>query len=205
MKDFFSNRERYYENFANAVYRQHKKLRYGISTCKPDIDVDLATMRRDLVEWQSKNDSDALCSTNISYTTWLPVSYTPQELERLEHDVPDNGPGYVHSYTTSGPTGIGLGYQYGDGTQNIIQVNTGGCLTRINLNPAITVNNGTAFQFSQGTPLATWIINHNLGYIPNVWEKDLAGNNIEGTLEVVDNNNIKIHFSSPVAGVAYLS
>jgi hypothetical protein len=204
MKDFFSNRERYYENFANAVYRQHKKLRYGISTCKPDIDVDLATMRKELVDWQSKNDSDALSSTNISYTTWLPVSYTPQELEKLEHSVPD-GPGYVHSYTTNGPSGVGLGYQYGDGTQNIIQVNTGGCLTRINLNPAITVNNGAAFQFTQGTAATVWNIHHGLGIVPNVWETDLSGNNIEGTVHIVDNNNITITFSTATAGIAYLS
>jgi len=204
MKDFLSNRERYYENFANAIYREHKRLRYGIAVCKPNTDIDLATMRKELVDWQSKNDGDALCSTNIAYTTWLPVSYTPQELEKIEHGIP-NGRGYVHSYTTNGPSGIGLGYQYGDGTQNIIQVNSGGCITRINLNPAITINSGIGFQYSQGTPSDTWTIHHGLGYVPNVWEKDLSGNNIEGTLEVVDLNNIIIHFSSPVAGVAYLS
>ena len=203
MKDFLSNKGRYYENFADAVYKQHKKIRYGIATCAPTKDLDLAIMRKELVDWQSNNDGDALCDTNISYTTWLPISYTPQELEKMEED--NVGPGYVHSYTTSGPTGIGLGYQYGDGTQNIIQVNTGGCITRINLNPAITVNSGIGFQYSQGTASDTWTIHHGLGYVPNVWEKDLSGNNIEGTLEVVDLNNIIIHFSSPMAGVAYLS
>ena len=204
MKDFYSNRERYYENFANAIYKEHKRLRYGIATCRPTPDLDLAMVRKELIEWQSKNDGDALCATNVTYTTWLPVGYTQKEIEDLEKEAP-TGPGYVHSYTTNGPTGIGLGYQYGDGTQNIIEVNTGGCLTRINLNPAITINNNASFQYSQGTPSSLWVINHNLNMTPNVWETDLSGNTIDGTVEVVNPNTIKIHFTTPVAGVAYLS
>lgn len=204
MKDFFSNKNRYYENFAYAVYRYHKKLRYGVSSCKPEIDLDLAMIRKELVDWQSNNDGEALCQTNMSFTTWLPVDYRDDELARPK-DLDRTGPGYVHSYSVSGPQTLGMGYTYGNGTQNIIEVNTGGCVTRINLNPAITVNNGAAFQYSQGTASDTWVIHHNLGYVPNVWEKDLLGNNIDGTVEVVDLNNIIIHFSSAVAGVAYLS
>jgi hypothetical protein len=204
MKDFLSNKERYYNNFIYVVYRKFKELRYGISMCRSSIDEDLALMRKELIEWLSCDDNGALSDVNISYTTWLPITYTPQQLKELNCNIPMSK-GFVRSYTTSGPTTVGMNYQYANGEQNVVQVNTGGCITKINLNPTININTNIAFQYHQATPNTIWTIPHNLGYVPNVWETDLDGNTIEGIVEVIDNNNIIITFNTAVAGTAYLS
>jgi hypothetical protein len=100
-----------------------------------------------------------------------------------------------------------MSYADNNGSANIIEVNAGGCITRINVNPSITINNGTSFTYAQNCsdPQAVWYINHNLGYTPNVWTEDCDGNDISGTLAVVNTNTISITFSTPQAGTAHLS
>jgi FKBP-type peptidyl-prolyl cis-trans isomerase 2 len=44
-----------------------------------------------------------------------------------------------------------------------------------------------------------------MGITPNVFAEDLNGNDIQGIIEIVDSNNLRINFNTPVAGKAYLS
>ena len=44
-----------------------------------------------------------------------------------------------------------------------------------------------------------------MGLNPNVRIEDLAGTDIQGSIEYIDNNRLKIYFNQPVAGRAYLS
>lgn len=62
-----------------------------------------------------------------------------------------------------------------------------------------------SFEFVQTIASTTWTILHNLGYVPNVYTIDTDGNEISGVIEILDMNNIKILFSSAIAGKAYLS
>jgi hypothetical protein len=102
-----------------------------------------------------------------------------------------------------------MSYAGNGGSANLIEVNSGGCITRININPAITINNAgtSSFTYAQNCaqPALVWYIAHNLGYTPNAWTQDCTGANISGTLQVVDANNITITFSTPQAGTAHLS
>lgn len=205
MRTLLPKKEKYYKEFADVCNKNYKQLRYGISACKPSVDVDLAFIRKEIVDWQAIEDENALCETNVNYTTWLPVSYRNDTSVQYDQSVDLWGPGYLRSNIPSGPTQVGVGYNYGNGSQNIIEVNTGGCVTRINLNPAITVNQNSSFQFTQRTPSTLWTIQHNMGLVPNVRIEDLNGNDIQGQIDIVDNNNIKIRFNQAVAGVAYLS
>ena len=84
-------------------------------------------------------------------------------------------------------------------------MNTGGCVTRINLNPAITFNNNSSFEFVQQTAATVWTINHNMGLKPNVKLEDLLGNDIQGAIDFIDNNTVRVTFNQAVAGKAYLS
>jgi hypothetical protein len=94
---------------------------------------------------------------------------------------------------------------------NIIEVNSGGCVTRINVNPSVSITNnygtngGASFIHDQIVPATVWLISHNLGYVPNVWAVDAGGTNIDGTVTVIDNNSITLTFSTAVTGKAYLS
>jgi len=64
---------------------------------------------------------------------------------------------------------------------------------------------GNRFEFCQDPAAAQWIIAHNLGGYPNVVIIDDSGNDVEGDLTYVDENNITIDFLIPVAGCAYLN
>jgi hypothetical protein len=198
MRSLLANKVKYYKSFADTVYADYKKLRYGIATCKPTADMDLAMVRKEIVDWQSNEDDGALSDVQIQYQTWLPVEYDDVLYSK-------GGTGYIQTGTPTTPAPFGVSYNYGNGSQNIIEVNAGGCITRINLNPAITINQNTAFEFTQATPATTWDIIHNMGITPNVFTEDTSGNDIEGVIEVVNSNRIKIYFTQAIAGKAFLS
>jgi len=66
------------------------------------------------------------------------------------------------------------------------------------------------YQHNQTSPSATWVINHQLGYFPNVRVVDTAGNTVDGQIQDIDNNSLIIRFflaGYPYAmiGKAYLS
>lgn len=206
MRTLLAKKEKYYKEYADAVFKTVRQMRYGISSCKKSlVSPDLAYMRKQLVDWQSNEDEDALCQTNMNYTTFIPVNYRNDSLVQFNTSGNAWGPGYYNTGTPNGPQTAGVGFVYGSANQNIIEVNSGGCLTRINLNPAITINQNSSFMFSQSTPSTVWVINHNMGMTPNVFTEDLDGNDINGIIEIMDSNNLKIYFNQPVAGKAFLS
>jgi hypothetical protein len=49
------------------------------------------------------------------------------------------------------------------------------------------------------------MVEHRMGFKPSVFTEDAAGVDIQGVVEYVDLNNLKITFNQPVAGKAYLS
>ena len=204
MKSLLPKKEKYINDFAKSVQKQVRQLCYGLEYCEPTKDLDLASIRFDILGWQSNEDNGALCETSVNYKTWLPVNY------RNDSSVDYNqgnvwGPGFINSENQVGPKTFGIGYVQGTGEQNILEINTAGCLTRINLNPAINYNTNMGFEFVQSTPSTVWIITHNMGMNPNVRTEDLSGGDIVGIIDYIDNNRVKIYFSVAIAGKAYLS
>ena len=57
----------------------------------------------------------------------------------------------------------------------------------------------------QNAVSATWTIQHNLGFHPNVMIQDSGGTTWEGDITQVDIDNLVIRFGSAFAGTAYLS
>lgn len=201
MKNYLVDKNRYYLNYADSVYKQFLQTRFGLKSCKPVGDQDLSFMRKELVDWQENEDNGALTSTSISYITWLGVNYDLDEIDNSE-----TGVGYLQTPTPVGPNNLSLNYGYANNlSQNIIEVNTGGCMTRINLNPSIQINHNARFVFEQPVPALVWTINHSMNMVPNVFVQDTDGRDIEGLVEPINNNALTITFSSPVAGTAYLS
>jgi hypothetical protein len=198
MRTYLPNRVKYNKQFADVMHRMYKQMRYGIGSCKPAQDIQLISMRKELVEWEANEDDGALSETKIQYKTWLGVKYDDVLYSK-------GGTGFIISDDGKAPS-MGLNYM---GTQqvgqNIVEINSGGCITRINLNPAITINQNSSFVFTQQTPATVWDITHGMNMIPNVTTEDLLGNDIVGILDVIDNNRIKIYFNTAVAGKAYLS
>lgn len=61
------------------------------------------------------------------------------------------------------------------------------------------------YEHIQSTPATTWNISHNLGKKPSVTIQDNFGNDVEGSVVYVNNNNLTINFIFAVEGTAYLN
>ena len=143
MRNLLKDKSRYYKVFADDVYSTFRKIRYGIATCNVDSDYDIDLVRKELVDWQSNADNDALTQTSLNYYGWLPITYNTND-ESVVFSSSINDPYRYLKLCSNNPVNVGVSYNYGtNSNQNLIDVNTGGCVTRINLNPAITINNGS--------------------------------------------------------------
>ena len=58
---------------------------------------------------------------------------------------------------------------------------------------------------TQGVASDTWVINHNLGFHPNLTVQDSAGNIYEGEITFTNLDSTTVTFSSAFSGKAYLS
>lgn len=61
------------------------------------------------------------------------------------------------------------------------------------------------FYHVQNVASDTWTITHNLEFFPNVTVQDSGGTTIEGEIEYLTLNTIRLTFSSAFSGHAYLS
>lgn len=207
MRNLLIDKTKYYINFADQMYNQFRKMCYGIRSKPLTSEYDISVMRKHIVDWQSNADNDALTQTSISYYGWLPINYNSSD-ESVTFNNNFNDPYKYLKVMSNNPINVGLSYNYGTNqNQNLIDVNTGGCVTRINLNPAITINNTSPAQytFHQQTAATTWTINHNLGFVPNIFIMDDNGVEIIGVVDTATTTQCIITFTDPVTGYAYLS
>jgi hypothetical protein len=61
---------------------------------------------------------------------------------------------------------------------------------------------GNTFRYSQMTPSATWVVNHNLGKHPSVTIVLDGQGWVISDIDYLDDNNISIQFPTPVTGTA---
>jgi len=64
---------------------------------------------------------------------------------------------------------------------------------------------GQSFTYTPQDARTIWIINHNLGFNPNITILDSVGNECYGQILYNDNNSLTLTFSEAVYGTAYLS
>lgn len=74
-----------------------------------------------------------------------------------------------------------------------------------NDHPQYALADRLGYLHDQAVPEAVWTIVHSLGYYPNYWAEDSAGNQIEGAPAQVDLTTMTITFSAATTGKAYLS
>ena len=202
MRTLLAHKTKHYKNFSDAVNKLFRQMRFGVESCKPEMDIDLALMRKEIVDWQANEDGNALCDTAIQYQTWLGVSYD-------DTLYPSGGTGYIYSTSQSGPVKLNYSTSYTQNGQNVIEINSGGCITKINLNPAISISTGSGgnaqFSYQQTIASTIWTINHNLGFVPNVTTVNNAGQEIVGVVTTLSASVAVIEFSDALTGYAYLS
>ena len=62
-----------------------------------------------------------------------------------------------------------------------------------------------AYHHNQGSAGTEWFVEHNLGFYPNVTTMDSAGSTVEGELAHLSKYSLRVTFSAPISGDAYLS
>ena len=70
---------------------------------------------------------------------------------------------------------------------------------------AETAGEDKNYVHNQSTPTTVWNVAHNLNKRPSVGIVTSAGDEVEGDVKHIDNNNITITFSSPFGGKAYIN
>jgi hypothetical protein len=60
-------------------------------------------------------------------------------------------------------------------------------------------------KFTFTPPVQVWVIPHKLGKYPTVTTLGAGGVEVHGSVEYVDLNTIRVTFSKPVEGVAYIN
>ena len=180
MVNLIPDKDIIYKDYTDVLYSKFKELRFGVSCCAIEGDIRMLSMKKRLVEWQEAIGIENAPLTNIRIITNLPLS----------------------AYRDPGSCNTSVQVDYTNIDDSMIEVQTDGCITRINVaNPAI----GVGYTFIQNTPSAVWTINHQLNYKPNVNIEDTNGNTIIGDINHINTNNLTITFSTAVTGKAYLS
>jgi hypothetical protein len=119
----------------------------------------------------------------------------------------------VQGSTGSGTQGVqgstGAGTQGLQGVQGI-QGNTGSGTqgvqgTKGDAGSIENLVSRVSYEHTQGAASNSWIINHNLGFKPNVTVVDSAGNIVEGEITYTNLNSLTVSFQSSFSGYAYLS
>lgn len=62
-----------------------------------------------------------------------------------------------------------------------------------------------AYHHTQSIASATWTINHNLGWYPNLTVQDSSGSVVEGEIAYTNSNTLTVTFTGAFSGDAYLS
>lgn len=78
-----------------------------------------------------------------------------------------------------------------------------GATLGVELNTRVsTIENTRTFVFNQGTISNVWNITHNLNKYPSVSITDTAGTEVEGQVDYLDLNSVKVTFAYPFSGRA---
>lgn len=189
------------KKYADAVYKVFLEERYGIAPPSNTKSLEQLEAEKMLCDWKVLTDENSMTDSQLRYFANLPI-YVNSELGTTSTSSNYNYAGTSsNNATVVYNTGI-------NGLENIVEINAGGSITRINLNSIINVDNSPTDQYvhEQSTPSTLWVVNHNLGFVPgNELITDPDSNEIEGVTRVVDNNTIQIEFSEAVTGWVYVS
>lgn len=61
---------------------------------------------------------------------------------------------------------------------------------------------GAKITFLQAVASSTWVLNHNLGFYPNVILLNSNGTEFIGDIEHIDLNTLRVTFTRPKSGIA---
>jgi hypothetical protein len=80
-----------------------------------------------------------------------------------------------------------------------------GSATWANLAYSSVASSEISFTYPQNAVSNNWVINHNLGYYPNIQIFDSGNNMVEGNVTHSNTFSLTVSFSAGLSGIAYLS
>lgn len=90
--------------------------------------------------------------------------------------------------------------------EEIIQVNVISPQTiTVGLVDGSTQTFEVAYHHTQSLSSNTWEVEHNLGFYPNITTMDSAGTLVEGELQHLSKYRLRVTYSAPISGQAFLS
>ena len=66
-------------------------------------------------------------------------------------------------------------------------------------------SSAVAYHYVQNTPSSSWTITHNLNFYPNITTMDSSGSIVEGEIEHLNRNTVRVTFLAAFSGEAFLS
>ena len=142
--------ERLQKKYSDAVYKVFLEERYGIAPCGNGKSLEQLEAEKMLCDWKVLSADNSMSESQIRYFANLPV-YVNSELGTTSNDS-------HYNYTGSSSNSASVVYNTGlNGLENIVEINAGGAVTRINLNSVINVDNSPTDQYThhQETPSDT--------------------------------------------------
>jgi hypothetical protein len=114
------------------------------------------------------------------------------------------GAGTQGAQGTQGTNGGGVTQQQLENAIAAVALDTTNDLPEGTANKYFTVAR-VSYDHTQGVASNSWVINHNLGFKPNVTVVDSAGTIYEGEITYTNTNSLTVSFSASFSGKAYLS
>lgn len=71
--------------------------------------------------------------------------------------------------------------------------------------PLSEIRDALSYRHVQSVPASEWTVSHGLGKRPAVAVVDSSGKRVFGGLVYVDDDNVRLVFSNPFSGEAYLN
>jgi hypothetical protein len=73
MKNYLPLKDKYNTTFADVMVSKYRNLKYGITACHDEGEYDLATMRKELIDWQECGYVESDCESITLNQAWLPI------------------------------------------------------------------------------------------------------------------------------------
>ena len=85
MRNLLPQKEKHLMNFANSVYAEFRKMKYGIESCRKTGEIWLNELRKDIITYQETSVKDGLCQEEMQNQIWQPLN-----VWTVENVCPDN-------------------------------------------------------------------------------------------------------------------
>lgn len=83
MRSYLTQKDKYTVDYTDSMMRKYRNLKYGVSSCRTELDSDLAAIRFEIVQWQSSPDFSVTSECKTDTKSWLPMNLGGEGCQEL--------------------------------------------------------------------------------------------------------------------------